>query len=139
MSDSVNSTAGGPRADTPTPLPDWTDHGAYRAAFLEVFEPADRPALRKAGAILASQVMSGDPHKEPAVVSELEAAYDDARMLADYLLEIWNRGEGTFATARQHRLADRCRVWAGEVASIALAIRGALDDREPDGRAGGGE
>ena len=119
-----------PKSTSPPSPPDWTDHGAFRAAFLEVFEPEDRPALRKAGAILASQVMSGDPHKQPAVVSELGAAYDDARMLADYLLETWNRGEDTFPTARQHRLADRCKVWAGEIASIALAIRGALDSED---------
>lgn len=115
------------KSNPPPPLTDWTDHGVFRAAFLERFDPKDRPVFRQAGKVLAVQVISGDVHHEPVVLSELEAAYRDAVALADYLREVWNKGEDVFPTERQQRLAERAHEWAGEVAVVALAIRGALD------------
>lgn len=113
------------------PLRDWADDGIYRAAFLELFDRGDRAVLRRAGAILASQAISGDSHEEPVVISHLEAAAEDARMLAVYLREIHGKAVDRLSTERAERLAGRALGWAEEVEVLAAAIEEALGvDRE---------
>lgn len=94
-----------------SPLADWTDHGVYRAAYLYLFPPDERDVLRRAGIILGEQAISGDTADDPAVVSHFRAAIDDARMLAEFLREIAEKGVGTeIPTAAGRRLAQAARL-----------------------------
>lgn len=57
MSDQEQSTA----------FADWTDDGIYAPRTFPLFDPADRSILSRAGAILATQAVSGDTAYDPVV------------------------------------------------------------------------
>jgi hypothetical protein len=124
--------------DDPAPDPsppgfaDWSEDGAFRAAFLELFAGEERSVLRRAGAILAGQAISGDTHDEPVVISHLAAAAEEARMLAVYLREIHEKAVDRLPTERAERLAARAKSWAGEAAALAEAIERALTTNEEE-------
>ncbi|MFP3942231.1 MAG: hypothetical protein ACLF0P_18200 [Thermoanaerobaculia bacterium] len=106
--------------------PDWTDHGAFRAAFLERFEPEDRQVLQKAGSILAVQVISGDVHREPVLVSEFRAAIEDARMLRDYLEEIHASVQDELPTEAAEHLAREAAHWQRSASDLAHGMAASL-------------
>lgn len=106
--------------------PDWTDHGAFRAAFLERFQPADRQVLQKAGSILAVQVVSGDVHHESVVLSEFRAAIEDARMLRDYLAEIHANVEDELPTEAARYLTREAAHWRREASDLAHGMAASL-------------
>lgn len=121
-------------APTPSPpdLGDWTSGGVFRAAFVQLFQPEDRPVLRHAGVVLALQALSGETHEEPLVISELRAAAEDARMLAVYLVDIHLKAEDPLPTGRAERLAARAQEWSREAAALAEAIERALTHHEEE-------
>jgi hypothetical protein len=114
-------------------LGDWTSGGVFRAAFIQLFPPEDRPLLRRAGVVLALQALSGETHEEPLVISELRAAAEDARMLAVYLEDIHQKAQDPLPTERAERLAARAQEWSREAAALAEAIERALtEDQEEE-------
>ena len=108
--------------------PDWSEHGAYRAAFLEKFRPEYRPVLQKAGSILAVQVISGDRHNEPVVLSGFRAALEDARALADYLGQIAEEGALTTEGEPGEHLALEAWHWHRQAADLVHGMAASFQD-----------
>lgn len=65
---------------------DPTDDGAFRHAFLALFDEEDAHHLQQAGVILSQAVIAGDPQYDP--MDRFEAACRDARALQVYLQEV---------------------------------------------------
>jgi hypothetical protein len=107
---------------------DWTDDGILRAAFLALFEPKDRALLRRAGSILACQVLSGETADNPEIVAHLRAASEDARMLAAFLQEIAEKRHGIEATDQEAALCLQAQRWRRDAADLAEEIEGEVQD-----------
>ena len=120
------------------PPVDWTDDGIFRAAFLALFDPADREVFRRAGVILAYQAISGDTPDDP-VLDPLRAVAEDLRMAGRHLQEIADKRNWSKLPDRERDLCRQAEQWAVEVAALRLNIVGALgaevEALEPAGEA----
>jgi serine/threonine protein kinase HipA of HipAB toxin-antitoxin module len=108
--------------------PCWSEHGAYRAAFLEQFSPEDRRVLRRAGAILAARVLSRDTHHEPIVLSEFRAALEDARMLREYLRQIAETSVDELESEAAEHLAREAWYWQRQTDDLAHGMAASLQN-----------
>ena len=114
---------------TEPPPVDWTEYGVFRAAFLQRFDPGDRAALIHAGNILATQVLSGDGPREPAVVGEFRAAIHEARMLLDYLREIAETAVVAIIPSEEgRRLAREAEHWWRQASDLRHGMAAAFQD-----------
>lgn len=116
---------------TPPPTPiDWTDDGCFRAAFLDHFEEPDRDALRRAGVVLARQVVSGDAPDRSVVYGPLQAIAADLRMTSRHLQQVYEMPDDSSIPRPERDLCHEARCWRSDAADLAYEIEARVREAE---------
>jgi hypothetical protein len=105
---------------------DWTDDGAFRSAFLYLFDEEDAYRLQQAGVILARAAIAGDPEDDPTV--RFEAACRDARALRVYLQEVRDLAREDEDDAQAAAVAERAESWQRQLEDVVVGMEANLRD-----------
>jgi hypothetical protein len=105
---------------------DWTEDGAFRSAFLYLFDDEDAHLLQQAGVILARAAIAGDPEDDPTV--RFEAACRDAKALRLYLQEVRDLAREDEDDPQGAAVAERADYWQRQLADVVAGMKANLRD-----------
>ncbi|HSL83232.1 MAG TPA: hypothetical protein VLF66_10675 [Thermoanaerobaculia bacterium] len=105
---------------------DWTEDGAYRHAFLYLFDDEDAHRLQQAGVILARAALAGDPEDDPTV--RFEAACRDARALRVYLQEVRDLAREDEDDPQAAAVVERADYWQRQLEDVVVGMEANLRD-----------
>jgi hypothetical protein len=105
---------------------DWTEDGAFRHAFLFLFDDEDAHRLQQAGVILARAAIAGDPEDDPMV--QFEAACRDARALRVYLQEVRDLAREDEDDPQAAAVVDRADYWQRQLEDVVVGMEANLRD-----------
>ena len=105
---------------------DWTEDGAFRHAFLYLFDEEDAHRLQQAGVILAQAAIAGDPEDDPTV--RFEAACRDARALRVYLQEVRDLAREDEGDPQAAAVVERADYWQRQLEDVVVNMEANLRD-----------